>query len=98
LRPGEAFIVVVALLIMLARLQTAALSLGRVSTGVAKHQSVEFNARCTGESKRGAKELAAETKNGDSPGCISSNPSPERFDETLCEESPLEKSIAGPEK
>jgi hypothetical protein len=48
--------------------------------------------------KRGAKELAAETKNGDPPCCASSNPSPERFDEVLCGESPLEKSITGPEK
>jgi hypothetical protein len=37
----------------------------------------------------------AQTTNGDSPGSTSSNPSPERIDEALCGESPLEKSIAG---
>jgi hypothetical protein len=41
---------------------------------------------------------AAETTNGDSPGCTSSSPSPERIDEMLCGESPLEKSIADPEE
>jgi hypothetical protein len=39
---------------------------------------------------------AAETTNGDSPGCTSSSPSPERIDEVFCGESPLEKSIADP--
>jgi hypothetical protein len=36
----------------------------------------------------------AKTTNGDSPGSTSSSPSPERIDEALCGESPLEKSIA----
>jgi hypothetical protein len=74
------------------------MSLGRVGTGVSKHQSVEFNPRCAGELSEAGKGHAAETTNGDSPGCTSSNPSPERFDEALCGESPLEKSIADPEE
>jgi hypothetical protein len=41
---------------------------------------------------------AVETTKGDSPGCTSSNPSPERIDDAFCGESPLEKSIAVPEK
>jgi hypothetical protein len=41
---------------------------------------------------------AVETTNGDSPGCTSSKPSPERIDEAFCGESPLEKSIADSEK
>jgi hypothetical protein len=42
--------------------------------------------------------MSAETTNGDSPRCTSSNPSPERIDEAFCGESPLEKSIADPEE
>jgi hypothetical protein len=62
------------------------------------HKSLEFSPRCAGELSELPRDFAAETTNGDSPGCTSSNPSPERFDEALCGESPLEKSIAGPEK
>jgi hypothetical protein len=61
------------------------------------NQSMECNRHCFRRAKPGELD-DAETTNGDCPGCTSSNPSPERFDEALCGESPLEKSIAGPEK
>jgi hypothetical protein len=65
---------------------------------VLKSQSVEFNPVDSGKLGEAGKWHPAETANGDFPGCTSSNPSPEGIDEVLCGESPLEKSIADPEK
>jgi hypothetical protein len=65
---------------------------------VLKSQSVEFNPVDSGKLSEAGKWHTAETANGDSPGCTSSNPSPEGIDEGHCRESPFEKSIADPEK
>jgi hypothetical protein len=63
------------------------------------HQIVPgFNRVGLDRRKRGRQVECGGNNNGDSPGCTSSNPSPERFDEALCGESPLEKSISDPEK
>jgi hypothetical protein len=98
LRPGEPLIVVVGVASDFGG-ETAD---GRGCAGPREHRCGEASVRgvqlLRRRTKRGAKRLVAETTNGDSPGCTSSNPSPERFDEALCEESPLEKSITGPEK
>jgi hypothetical protein len=67
-----------------------------VAAGPGEHKDVEASVcgvNLPGELSGGGKWHAAETKNGDSPGCTSLNPSPERFDEALCGEPPLEKSI-----
>jgi hypothetical protein len=91
LRPVERLIVVGRPLILVARLQLDALSLDPVSTNVSKYQSVEFNPRCFRRPKSGELD-DAETTNGDSPGCTSSNPSPEESMKRFVENHRLKRA------
>jgi hypothetical protein len=71
-------------------------ALGRVGTGVSKYQSVEFSPRCARQLREVASNILQKQRTVTLLVSLHRNPSPERFDEALCGESPLEKSIADP--